>query len=103
MILCIYACGYHRDQHVLTHSFPTRRASYLSECWVRGGEAICRPTMERNRLREARVRRAPASHFEKVIRRDWSRLALVTLSPPERDRSARGSADVPLSTTLLHS
>src|SRR3546814_11854804 len=57
---------------------------------------MCRLTIERNRLREARVRRAPASHFEKVIRRDWSRLALVTLSPPERDRSARGRADVPL-------
>src|SRR3546814_11969542 len=59
--------------------------------------------MERNRLREARVRRAPASHFEKVIRRDWSRLALVTLSPPERDRSARGRADVPLRSPIIHS
>src|SRR3546814_12878950 len=36
MSLCLYACffycyGDHRDLHVLTHSFPTRRSSDLSE------------------------------------------------------------------------
>src|SRR3546814_3116867 len=29
MLFCFYVYGHHRDLHVLTHSFPTRRSSDL--------------------------------------------------------------------------
>src|SRR3546814_18277101 len=30
-MMCLYRVGDHRDLHVLTHSFPTRRSSVLSQ------------------------------------------------------------------------
>src|SRR3546814_14738535 len=58
MFLCLFYCYvYHRDLHVLTHSFPTRRSADLrlatSQLKCRGTPACGLPFFENSRGTEA--------------------------------------------------
>src|SRR3546814_11758535 len=95
LFFCVYWKGGHRDLHVLTHSFPTRRSSDLGNIRVRDrASALPRPFLfARRRFRSRAKHEAPSPHHRVSPGREDA-AASRSSRPKNSDRSEEHTSEL---------